>query len=69
LVREILHRRASPENPVDWEDIRRKFSANVEGLLAPAAARQLLAAGSELERLADVAVINRILAAPFKVNG
>jgi aconitate decarboxylase len=65
FAREILHRRASPENPVNWEDIQRKFNANVTGLLAPKAAARLLELGSGLERLADVAAINDILAAPF----
>jgi aconitate decarboxylase len=69
IAREILHRRASPENPVNQEDIRRKFNANVGGLIEPSAAEQLFAAGSELERLKDVAVVNRILAAPFKGRG
>jgi 2-methylcitrate dehydratase PrpD len=65
LAREILHRRASPENPVNWEDIKRKFNSNVTGLLAPKAAARLLELGSALETLADVSSINDILAAPF----
>jgi aconitate decarboxylase len=63
--REILHRRASPENPVTWDDIQRKFNANVDGLLEPAAAARLLKLGSELEQLRDAAGINDIVAAPF----
>jgi 2-methylcitrate dehydratase PrpD len=65
FTREILHRRASPENPVEWEDIARKFNANVGGLLEPAAGERLLQLGSGLERLADVTAINDIVAAPF----
>jgi aconitate decarboxylase len=65
LAREILHRRASPENPVTSEDIKRKFNANVAGLLAPAAAKRLVELGSSLEKLADVSGINEIVAAPF----
>jgi 2-methylcitrate dehydratase PrpD len=65
LAREILHRRASPENPVTWEDIKRKFNANVAGLLAPAAAERLVELSSGLEKLADVTAINAIVAAPF----
>ena len=63
LRREILHRRASPENPVKWEDIERKFNANVDGLLEPAAGERLLQLGSGLERLAKVTAINDIVAA------
>jgi aconitate decarboxylase len=65
FTREILHRRASPENPVTWEDIKRKFLANVNGLLEPAAAARLLKCGSALERLRDATGINEIVAAPF----
>jgi 2-methylcitrate dehydratase PrpD len=65
FAREILHRRASPENPVAWDDIRRKFEANVARLLAPESAKRLLQLGSSLETLTDVSAINAILAAPF----
>jgi 2-methylcitrate dehydratase PrpD len=65
LAREILHRRASPENPVNWEDIKRKFTANVAGLVAPRAAERLLELGSSLEKLAEAKGITEILAAPF----
>jgi 2-methylcitrate dehydratase PrpD len=66
LNREILHRRASPENPVTWEDIKRKFNANVASLVVPAAAERLLKLGTRLEKLADVTAINEIVAAPFE---
>jgi 2-methylcitrate dehydratase PrpD len=65
LNREILHRRASPENPVTWQDIIRKFNANVADLLAPASAERLVELSSGLEKLADVSAINAIVAAPF----
>ena len=65
FAREILHRRASPEHPVTWEDIKRKFNGNVAGLLAPTSAERLLEFGATLERLADVGAINEILATPF----
>ena len=65
LVREILHRRGSPENPVAWDDIERKFSANITGLLTPGAGRKLLECCATLEKLADINAINDILAAPF----
>jgi 2-methylcitrate dehydratase PrpD len=63
--REILHRRGSPENPVAWDDVERKFSANIAGLIAPDAARKLLDRCATLEKLVDVRAINEILAAPF----
>jgi aconitate decarboxylase len=65
FAREILHRRASPENPVTSDDIQRKFDANVARLLPPEAAKRLLQLGSTLETLADVSAINAILAVPF----
>ncbi|MBV9459785.1 MAG: MmgE/PrpD family protein [Bradyrhizobium sp.] len=65
FAREILHRRGSPENPVKWDDIERKFSANIARLLAPDAARQLLAACAMLEKLANITAISDVLAAAF----
>ena len=65
FAREILHRRGSPENPVKWDDVERKFSANIAGLLAPNAGNQLLACCATLEKLATVKGISDILAAPF----
>jgi len=50
FTREILHRRASPRIG-QVEDIARKFTANVEGLLEPAAGERLLQFGSRLEGL------------------
>jgi aconitate decarboxylase len=68
FTREILHRRASPENPVTWDDIKRKFNSNVAGLLAPTSAERLVELSSGLEKLADVTAINGIVAAPFAGN-
>ena len=65
FAREILHRRGSPENPVKWDDVERKFSANIAGLLAPNAASQLLASCAAIEKLAKVKAITDLLAAPF----
>jgi len=65
FAREILHRRGSPENPVMWGDIERKFSANIVGLLAPDAGEKLLDSCARLEELANVTAITDILAAPF----
>ena len=56
---------APARESVKWEDIARKFNANVEGLLEPAAGERLLQLGSGLERLAEVTAINDIVAAPF----
>ncbi|HWZ38687.1 MAG TPA: MmgE/PrpD family protein [Bradyrhizobium sp.] len=65
FAREILHRRGSPENPVKWDDVERKFNANVAGLLEPGAGRKLLDSCATLEKLPNVTAINDILAAPF----
>jgi aconitate decarboxylase len=65
FAREILHRHGSPENPVRWDDVERKFSANIAGLLAPDAGRKLLASCATLEKLANVKGISDVLAAPF----
>ena len=65
FAREILHRRGSPENPVKWGDIERKFGANIAGLLAPDAGRTLLDSCATLENLAKVTAITDILATPF----
>jgi 2-methylcitrate dehydratase PrpD len=69
FAREILHRRGSPENPVKWDDVERKFSGNITGLLAPDAESQLLASCATIEKLADVTAINDILAARFPRMG
>ena len=68
FAREILHRRGSPENPVKWDDVERKFSANIAGLLAPDAASQLLASCAMIEKLENVKTVNDILAAPFETH-
>ena len=65
FAREILHRRGSPENPVKWGDIERKFGANIAGLLAPDAGRKLLDSCARLEELAKGTAITDILAPPF----
>ena len=66
FAREILHRRGSPENPVKWDDVERKFSANIAGLLASDAARKLLDCCANLEKLANVKAINDTLATSFR---
>lgn len=35
LTQEVLHRRGSPESPVERAEIERKFCSNVDGLLEP----------------------------------
>jgi len=64
LTHEVLHRRGSPENPVDRIDIERKFNSNVDGLLEPGAAKKLLQLCAMLEKLPSAAAINDIIAAP-----
>jgi aconitate decarboxylase len=65
FTREVLHRRGSPENPVKPGDIARKFNANVDRLLRPDARDRLIELCASLEKLATVAGINEIVAAPL----
>jgi 2-methylcitrate dehydratase PrpD len=66
FTREVLHRRGSPENPVERPDIERKFNSNVERLLKPVARGRLVELCLSLEKLPNVAAINRIMAAPLE---
>jgi aconitate decarboxylase len=65
FTREVLHRRGSPENPVERPDIERKFNSNVERLLKPSDRDRLVELCLSLEKLRNVADINRIMAAPL----
>ena len=65
FTREVLHRRGSPENPVKWPDIERKFSSNVDGLLKARVRTALVQLCSSLEKLPTVIDINEIVAAEF----
>src|ERR1700759_905429 len=51
FTREVLHRRGSPENPVERPDIERKFNANVDGLLKAGAGTRLIELCASLEKL------------------
>jgi 2-methylcitrate dehydratase PrpD len=66
FTREILHRRGSPENPVNREDIERKFNTNVGQLLEAVTRRRLIELGSRLEKLPNPIDIVDIIASPFK---
>jgi 2-methylcitrate dehydratase PrpD len=63
FTREVLHRRGSPENPVQWPDIERKFCSNVDGLLNARVRTRLIELCSSLEKLPTVIDINEIVAA------
>jgi 2-methylcitrate dehydratase PrpD len=65
FTREVLHRRGSPENPVKWPDIERKFSSNVDGLLKARVRTRLVELCASLEKLPTVIDINEIVAAEF----
>ena len=66
FTREILHRRGSPENPVNLPDIERKFASNVGALLGPAKSHRLKQLAAELDRLANADEIVEIVRAPSK---
>jgi 2-methylcitrate dehydratase PrpD len=66
FTREILHRRGSPENPVNRQDVERKFTSNVEALLGHASIDRLKQLASQLEVLPDAGELIKIMGAPFK---
>lgn len=61
VKQEVLHRRGSPENPVAREDVERKFTANLTGLLTPAEIDRLQALALSLETLPNADEIVKIL--------
>ncbi len=65
FTREVLHRRGSPENPVERPDIERKFNANVDGLLKPPVRTRLIELCASLATLPTVVELNQIVAAEF----
>jgi aconitate decarboxylase len=67
--REVLHRRGSPENPVERQDIERKFNSNLDGLLARDAQSRLIELCSTLEKLPDIAAINELVSTPIPQSG
>src|SRR5580692_4964183 len=66
FTREILHRRGSPENPVNREDIERKFEANVSRLLNSRTIHQLKYLAARLDVLTNAKEIVDIVASPFE---
>jgi 2-methylcitrate dehydratase PrpD len=66
FTREILHRRGSPENPVNAEGVERKFDANVSRLLRSGAVDRLKHLAARLDALTDVKEIIDIVGAPFE---
>ena len=66
FAREILHRRGSPENPVNAEGVERKFDANVSRLLRSGAVDRLKYLAARLDALTDVKEIIDIVGAPFE---
>jgi 2-methylcitrate dehydratase PrpD len=66
FTREILHRRGSPENPVNREDIERKFDANVSLLLNSRTIHQLKYLAARLDVLTNAKEIVGIVASPFE---
>jgi aconitate decarboxylase len=65
FTREILHRRGSPENPINREEIERKFDANVSQLLKPSAMDRLKYLASRLDVLPNAKEIIDIVASPL----
>ena len=61
-MREVWHRRGSPENPVSRREVEEKFAANVGALLGSAAAQRLQSLAARLDDLADAGEIVAILA-------
>jgi 2-methylcitrate dehydratase PrpD len=66
FTREILHRRGSPENPVNREDIERKFDANVSQFLKSSTMDRLKYLGARLDVLTSAKEIIDIVASPFE---
>lgn len=69
LMREILHRRASPENPVGRADVERKFVANLRGLISPGMIDRLGQLAADLDRLPDADALVEIMGARVPIAG
>jgi aconitate decarboxylase len=65
FAREVLHRRGSPENPVERQDIERKFNSNLDDLLPRDAQSRLIGLCSTLEKLPHITAINDIVSTPI----
>jgi 2-methylcitrate dehydratase PrpD len=61
IEREVLNRRGSPENPVTRQDVERKFSANLAGLLTKAEIDRLKSLALSLDRLPNADEIVKLL--------
>jgi aconitate decarboxylase len=66
LTREILHRRGSPENPVNREDVERKFDVNVSQLLKSHRRERLKHLAARLDALTNTKEIIDLVASPFE---
>ncbi|HUF81289.1 MAG TPA: MmgE/PrpD family protein [Burkholderiales bacterium] len=64
IEREILHRRGSPENPLEPADIEYKFRNVTRGLLAPRRIERVIELAKTLDKQADTRELIAILAAP-----
>jgi 2-methylcitrate dehydratase PrpD len=51
LIEYVANPKGDPENPLGWPEVREKFGLLVEGLLPPAAAREVVAMCQGLEQL------------------
>jgi aconitate decarboxylase len=61
VQREVLNRRGSPENPVTRQDVERKFTANLAGILATAEIDRLKTLALSLDTLPNAGEIVTIL--------
>ena len=69
IKREVLNRRGSPESPVTREDVERKFSANLAGILGGKEIEQLKTLALGLDTLANADAILRIVGAGSDAAG
>ena len=63
LRHEVLHRRASPENPVTPAEVEAKFRSATRGILTEAEADRVIALVARFEALDDLSPLNAILGA------
>jgi 2-methylcitrate dehydratase PrpD len=55
--------KGSPQNPFTWEDISEKFTRYTAQVIAPARQQAIIAAVKDLEALADLAELAKLLSA------
>jgi hypothetical protein len=63
LRHEVLHRRASPENPVTRAEVEAKFRATVRGILRDAEAERVAGLVARFDALEDLSPLTAILGA------